>query len=143
LAAPAPVTCSEPTAELEAPLAARVLVVDDNQDAGDCLGLLLQTWGYETRVAYDGPEAVRLARNWHPTVILLDIQLPGCDGYEVARQLKQDAHLHDTALIALTGHASDEDRRLTEQAGFDAHLIKPVRPEELRSLLQTVALQTA
>jgi two-component system CheB/CheR fusion protein len=61
----------------------------------------------------------------------------------VARQLKQDSGLRDTVLIALTGHASDEDRQLAEQAGFDAHLAKPVRPEDLRALLQSVALQTA
>jgi two-component system CheB/CheR fusion protein len=117
-------------------LSGRVLVVDDNESVRDGLAMLLQAWGCETRLAGDGPSAVRLAKECRPQVVLLDIQMPGLDGYAVAEQLKQEASLQDTKLVALTGNGADADRQRSEQAGFDVHLVKPVAPEELRQVLQ-------
>jgi CheY-like chemotaxis protein len=117
-------------------LSGRVLVVDDNESVRDGLAMLLQAWGCETHLAGDGPSAVRLAKECRPQVVLLDIQMPGLDGYAVAEQLKQEASLQDTKLVALTGNGADADRQRSEQAGFDVHLVKPVAPEELRQVLQ-------
>jgi CheY-like chemotaxis protein/two-component sensor histidine kinase len=120
-------------------LSGRVLVVDDNEGVRDGLAVLLQAWGCETHVAQDGPSAVRLAKRFHPQIVLLDIQLPGLDGYQVAEQLRRDASLQGTALVALTGYGAEEDRHRSQQAGFDAHLVKPVTPEDLRQVLQGIA----
>jgi CheY-like chemotaxis protein len=116
----------------------RVLVVDDSTDSAESLARLLRRWGHEVRVAYDGPSALAAARSTAPEVVLLDIGLPGMDGYEVARQLRQDPDLNDTVLVALTGYGQATDRRQTHNAGFDQHLIKPVDPGLLRTLLATI-----
>jgi two-component system CheB/CheR fusion protein len=116
----------------------RVLVVDDSIDSAESLARLLRRWGHEVHVAYDGPSALAAARSTAPEVVLLDIGLPGMDGYEVARQLRQDPDLKDTVLVALTGYGQATDRRQTQDAGFDQHLIKPVDPGLLRTLLATI-----
>jgi CheY-like chemotaxis protein len=126
---------SEPAEERKL-LSGRILVVDDNESVRDGLAILLQAWGCETQVAHDGPTAVRLAKECQPEVVLMDIQLPGLDGYQVAEQLRQEPALQDTVLVALTGNGADDDRRRSEQAGFKAHLVKPVGPEVLREVLQ-------
>jgi CheY-like chemotaxis protein len=113
----------------------RVLVVDDNVDAADSLALLLRVIGHETRIAHDGLEALVAARAFLPDVVLLDIGLPGMDGYEVARQLRGEPDLRTALLIAQTGYGQDEDRRRSREAGFDHHLVKPVDPDALRALL--------
>jgi CheY-like chemotaxis protein len=117
------------------PAGRRVLVVDDNRDAAESLALLLRLKRHEVQVAYDGPEALEAARRHHPEVVVLDIGLPRMDGYEVARRLRQEPGLEKTTLIALTGYGRDEDRRRSQEAGFDRHLTKPVDPLELMNLL--------
>ena len=102
----------------------RVLVVDDNADSAESLAMILEIRGHETRMALDGPQAIAVARDFRPEVVMLDIGLPGMDGYEVARHLRAE---HDgLLLIALTGYGQDEDRRRSQEAGFDHHLVKPV-----------------
>jgi signal transduction histidine kinase/CheY-like chemotaxis protein len=111
----------------------RVLIVDDNRDAADSLAMLLRLEGRETLSAYSGEEALRALRPFNPQLVLLDIGLPGLDGYEVARRLKAIAPaLH---VIALSGYAQLEDRQRSAAAGFDAHLVKPVDLEALKRAL--------
>jgi two-component system, chemotaxis family, CheB/CheR fusion protein len=113
----------------------KVLVVDDNVDSADSLALLLGIWDHEVRTANDGPAALRLARSFRPDVVLLDLGMPGMNGYEVARELRRIPELRDVVLVALTGYGQDEDRKQTREAGFASHLMKPVDPEELRAVL--------
>ena len=113
----------------------RLLVVDDNQDAANSLAVLLRLQGHEVRVAHDGVSALEAASELRPTVVLLDLGMPGMDGYEVARRIRQTAGLQKTVLAALTGWGQREDRRRTAKAGFDHHLVKPVDPQALESLL--------
>jgi PAS domain S-box-containing protein len=113
----------------------RVLVVDDNVDAAMSLGMLLKLAGQEVRVAYDGPAALRQAIDFHPQLVLLDIGMPGMDGYEVCRRLRREDGLEKTTVVALTGWGQDEDRRRSHEAGFDHHIVKPVEPGALQRLL--------
>jgi PAS domain S-box-containing protein len=113
----------------------RVLVVDDNTDAADSLAGLLRMRGHKVEIAYDGRSAVALARARPPEVVVLDIGLPGEDGYAIARRLRADPALLGTLLVALTGYGQAEDRRRSQEAGFDAHLVKPVVLAELDALL--------
>jgi CheY-like chemotaxis protein len=115
--------------------------VDDNRDAADSLAVLLRVDGNDTRTAYDGPEAVEVAEVFQPEVVLLDIGLPKLNGYDVARRIRQQAWGHGATLIALTGWGKDEDRRLSQEAGFNFHLVKPVDLAALEKLLNGV--QTA
>jgi two-component system CheB/CheR fusion protein len=117
------------------PACRRLLVVDDNVDAADSLALLFKMGGREVRVAYDGPTALILARGFRPQVVLLDIGMPGMDGYEVARQLRRQAGTEGVVLIALTGWGREEDRRRSREAGFDHHVVKPVEPRVLEELI--------
>ncbi len=112
----------------------RILVVDDNRDGADNLALLCRMTGYVVDVAYDGISALELASTFRPDVVLLDIGLPGRDGYEVARELRRSntGPLH---IIAMTGYGRDEDRRRSAAAGVDLHLVKPIEPAELFDLL--------
>jgi signal transduction histidine kinase/ActR/RegA family two-component response regulator len=119
----------------------RVLVVDNNPEAADSLALLLTTWGYEIRVTYDGPSALEAAREWDPQVVLLDIGMPGMDGYEVARRLRAGPGAEALTLIAVTGYNTDEHRERSRAAGFHYHMVKPVPPEDLKALLTTVEAQ--
>jgi PAS domain S-box-containing protein len=112
----------------------RVLVVDDNRDSAESIALLAEIWGYEVRTAHDGPSALEAAVTSPPEVVLLDIGLPGMDGYEVARRFRQERG-GGVVLIAMTGYGMDEDRQRSRDAGFDHHLVKPVDPEALRTLL--------
>lgn len=112
----------------------RVLVVDDNRDAAESLGRLLKLLGADVCVVNDGPSALELLRTYRPTVVLLDIGMPGMDGYEVARRIRQRSEGRDLMLIALTGWGQEEDRQRTSQAGFDHHLIKPADMRTLESL---------
>jgi CheY-like chemotaxis protein len=115
----------------------RVLVVDDNPDAEDSLALLMQMHGHEVRTARDGPAALRMAEELRPEVVLLDIGLPGMDGYEVARKLRGQAGIEDALLVAVTGYGQEEDRQRAHQAGFDLHLVKPVDPDALIEAVAT------
>ncbi len=113
----------------------RVLVVDDNCDAADSLGLLLKLAGQDVRVAYDGASALALARDFRPALAFLDVGMPGMDGHELARRLRQEPALAGAVLVALTGWGQEEDRRRTREAGFDHHLVKPASPNALQRLL--------
>ena len=113
----------------------RVLVVDDNRDAADSLRLLLDLYGYETAVAYSGPDGVQAAERWQPDVVLCDIGLPGLDGYGVARRLRGNPATAKARLIAMTASGQDEDRRRSREAGFEQHLVKPVGPDALHRAL--------
>lgn len=113
----------------------RVLVVDDNHDSVETLGTLLRILGHEVRTAHDGVEGLRTAEEFCPEVVLLDIGMPGMNGYEVATQLRGKPGGKDLLLLALTGWGQEEDRRRSREAGFDHHFVKPVDPEDLRVLL--------
>lgn len=116
------------------PPGSRILVVDDSVDSAETLAELLKIWGHDVHLAHDGPAAVAAAREYKPEIVLLDIGLPGMDGYQVARKLREQAG-SSLMLIALTGYARDEDRRRSRRAGFDHHLVKPVALDELQGLL--------
>jgi PAS domain S-box-containing protein len=113
----------------------RVLVVDDNVDAAQSIATLLQLWGYEVRVAHSGQEALPTAETFQPEVVLLDIGLPGMDGYEIAQRLRAQTGFEETILIALTGYGQEGDRCRSKDAGFDHHVTKPVEPDVLQKLL--------
>ena len=114
----------------------RILIVDDNRDSAEMLATLLQFAGHETFVVHDGLAAVEAAGTLDPDVILLDIGLPVLNGYEAARRIReQQGPKRRPLLVALTGWGQDEDRRRSEEAGFDAHLVKPVDDAVLGRLL--------
>lgn len=113
----------------------RILVVDDNPDAANSLAMLLRMSGYEVTTAFDGPTAIDLAKQLKPTLIFLDIGMPDMDGYEVARQLRQDPNLGNVRLVALTGWGQIQDRERTAAAGIDQHLVKPIEPAMLQQVL--------
>ena len=113
----------------------RVLVVDDNVDAAESLVALLEMWGHEAHARHDGPAVVPAVAELRPEVVLLDIGLPGMDGYDVARELRSLPGDPVRLLAAITGYGQPEDRRRSEEAGFDVHLTKPVDPDRLRELL--------
>ena len=119
--------------------ALRVLVVDDCPDNRDSLGLLLWAWGHEVRLAHDGPSALEAYPAFHPQAVLLDLGLPGMDGYEVARRIRQQDGGGAVLLVALSGLGREEDKARSREAGFDAHLTKPADPQELQRLLAGVA----
>lgn len=113
----------------------RILVVDDNWDSADSLAMLLRLSGHEVDTAHDGLEAVEAAATFHPDVILLDIGLPRLNGYEAARQIREQRRDKGLVMVALTGWGQEEDRRRSEEYGFDAHMVKPVDFDELSNLL--------
>jgi len=112
----------------------RVLVVDDNVDGARSLALLLRNMGHDVSVAHEGRAALELARITQPEVVFLDLVLPDLDGHEIARRLREELGA-GIRLFALTGFAADEDRRRSLEAGFDNHLVKPIAPQFLESLL--------
>jgi signal transduction histidine kinase/ActR/RegA family two-component response regulator len=113
----------------------RILVVDDNRDAADSLRMLLRFLGAEVAAVNDGKAALEALRTYRPSVILLDIGMPGMDGYEVARRMRQQPEGRDITLVALTGWGQDKDRRQSKEAGFDHHLTKPLEIDTLQELL--------
>jgi CheY-like chemotaxis protein len=113
----------------------RILVVDDNKDSAESLGMLLQLKDNDIRTAHDGLEAVTVAETFRPELVLLDIGLPKLNGYEVARHIRQQPWGRDTILVALTGWEQDEDRRRSQEAGFNFHIAKPVELAALGKLL--------
>jgi CheY-like chemotaxis protein len=116
----------------------RVLVVDDNRDSTETMSMLLGVWGHDTRSAHDGPAALGIAAEFQPEVVLLDIGLPGMDGYEVARRIHDLPGLRNAVLIAMTGYGQEEDRMRSHSAGFARHLVKPADPGALRQLLEAL-----
>ena len=117
----------------------RILVVDDNVDAAMSLAMLLTMMGHETQTAHDGVDALAVAAAFKPDMVFLDIGMPKLNGYDVCRRLRQEAWGKDTVVIALTGLGQDEDKRLSLEAGFDSHLVKPVLPAALEKLLAGAA----
>jgi signal transduction histidine kinase len=122
-----------------APSRYRILVVDDNQDAADSLALLLTFQGNEVRTAYDGLEAVEAAAVFEPDIVLSDIGMPGMNGYEVAKRIRQQCRGRRMVLVAMTGWGQEEDKRHATEAGYDFHLVKPVELSDLRRLLSSLA----
>ena len=118
--------------------AVRVLLVDDNVDAAASLSLLLQLGGHTTQVAHSGPEALRLADEFKPEIVLLDLGLPGMNGYEVAHAIRARPELGRPLLVAVTGWGAPEDRLKSKQSGFDEHLTKPVDISMIELLLTTL-----
>ncbi|MEW6707599.1 MAG: response regulator [Pseudomonadota bacterium] len=116
----------------------RILVVDDNRDAADTLAMLLEFLDYEVRTAYDGKEAVDIAAEFQPQLVILDIHMPQMNGYEAARQLRGRSGGQRTVLVALTAIATPEAQHKAKEAGFDIHLAKPVDGGELAHLLERV-----
>jgi len=113
----------------------RMLVVDDNVDAANMIAAMLRHYGHQTETAYSAQSALEMAVENRPDFVVLDIGLPGMDGYELARRLRQIPELKDTRLIAATGYGQDADRQRSEEAGFDYHLVKPIDPEKLQTVL--------
>jgi CheY-like chemotaxis protein len=112
-----------------------VLVIEDNPDAREALQMLLELEGHEVAIAADGPAGVELAGRFHPDLVLLDIGLPGENGYEVARRLAEHPARSRMRLVALTGYGQESDRLRSREAGFDLHLVKPLELARLRELL--------
>jgi CheY-like chemotaxis protein len=113
----------------------RVLIVDDNVDAGDSMSMILEAAQHEVRTARDGEEALELVRTFQPQVVMLDIGMPKMNGYQVARHIRQQPWGHNMVLIACTGWGQPDDRRRSQDAGFDHHLVKPVNAREILQLL--------
>jgi DNA-binding response OmpR family regulator len=113
----------------------RILIVDDNRDSADSLGMLLQIMGNDIRMAHDGQEGLDVAEEFRPDVVLLDIGLPKLNGYEACRRIREQSWGRSVVLIALTGWGQEDDRRRSHEAGFDHHMVKPVDPQDLMGLL--------
>jgi CheY-like chemotaxis protein len=113
----------------------RVLVVEDQQAAAESLGFFLELAGFDVQIALTGPSGLALALDWLPDVVLCDIGLPGLDGWQLATQLRQSERIQHMRLIAITAYGSDEDRRHSQQAGFERHFTKPVDPTILLEVL--------
>jgi CheY-like chemotaxis protein len=109
----------------------RILVADDNYDAAESLATLLELRGHQVRMAHDGVEALAIAKTFKPHVVLLDLGMPKMDGYETARQIRRQPGGKRVRLVALTGWGQHQDRQRTTEAGFDAHLVKPVTDTDL------------
>jgi signal transduction histidine kinase len=131
LTAETAVDTDEPAAESPAIAPRRILVADDNDDAARSLALQLQMAGHDVRTAFDGVEALALADQFEPEVVLLDLGMPRLDGFETAREMRRRPWGAGTTLIALTGWGQPHDRQRTDDAGFDVHLVKPVSAEHL------------
>jgi CheY-like chemotaxis protein len=116
----------------------RILIVEDNADAREALREALEQAGHQIFEATSGSSGVESALAHHPDVALIDIGLPGIDGYEVARRIRSASEARGMMLVALTGYGSPEDRRRSAQAGFDAHLVKPLNFDQLADLLTTL-----
>ncbi|HUY36226.1 MAG TPA: PAS domain S-box protein [Pirellulales bacterium] len=115
--------------------AQRVLVVDDNVDIADSTAMLLEKFGHDVRTAHSGPAALEVARAFLPDLILMDIGLPGLNGYEVAQRIRQDPRINRVWLVAVTGYARATDVKLAEEAGFDSHLAKPLDIRRIQEIL--------
>ena len=116
-----------------------MLVVDDNVDAAEMLEMLLTKTGHEVRVVHDGRAALRAALDFRPDVVLLDIGLPGLDGYEVAKRIRQHPDLTSVVLVALTGYHQETNGQRSQEAGFDYYLVKPADFQNVQQILATVS----
>ena len=123
----------EKSAEVGSPR--RILVVDDNVDGAKSLSILLRHFGHEVETAHDGLSALEIAKAWPPQVVLLDIGMPHMNGLEVARRLRGELGLTKAILVAMTGYGQNEDRQRSQEAGFNAHMVKPLDLDALQVLL--------
>jgi signal transduction histidine kinase/CheY-like chemotaxis protein len=114
----------------------RIFIADDNRDAANSLAMLLKIGGHDVQTAYDGLEALEKVEAYRPDLILLDIGMPGMNGHDVCRFIRQQSWGKDVEIVALTGWSQDKDRRLTREAGFDHHLVKPVEADALKEILR-------
>jgi CheY-like chemotaxis protein len=117
----------------------RILIVDDNIDAAQMLAMLLQSQRHDVQIAHCGNQALESAAAFIPQLVLLDIGLPGLNGYQVARRLREHAVLCQAVLVAVTGFGQPEDRERCKQAGFDYHLLKPVSIDDVNAIVEEVA----
>lgn len=115
-----------------------ILVIEDNDEGRDALGQLLQLSGHSVQLAENGEKGLQLALRYPPAVAFIDISLPGLNGYEVARRLRSAPTSHKVYLVAMTGYTDPEDQRRAEQAGFDRYLVKPVDPQILLDLVDSL-----
>ena len=120
----------------------RVLIADDARDSADSLAVILAMKGHETHTAYDGEEAMTAAAELRPDVVILDIRMPKRNGFEACRWIREQPWGKAMVLIALSGWGTEDDRRRTEEAGFDHHLVKPVAPDVLFALIAPRPLQS-
>ena len=134
---------SRPVRDVAAGQPRRILLVDDNLDAAETLGTILELSGHQVTLAHDGEQALALAAELRPEVVLLDIGLPKLDGYEVARRLRLDPENANMLVVAVTGYGKEEDRNRGQAAGFHHHLVKPVDPGALQALLTNVSSNRA
>jgi len=118
----------------------RVLIVDDNRDLAETAAALLSASGHDVRTAYDGMSAVATASEYHPDVVLLDIGLPGMSGYEVASRLRASDQRHSMLIVAVTGYGQDADRERAREAGFDRHVVKPLNPSTLETIVESISV---
>ena len=116
----------------------RVLVVDDNRDAADSLAWLARLWGYEAETAYDGRAGLEAARAFRPHCLVLDLGMPGMDGYALARRVRQEPDLKTSRLVALSAYGGEEWKQRLHEAGFDHYLTKPADPGDLERLLKMI-----
>jgi CheY-like chemotaxis protein len=130
-----PVSAKEPHGKLSR---RNVLIVDDNKPSAKTLGWMLEALGQDVQLAYNGPDAIVKARNIVPDLILLDIGLPGMNGYDVCRAMRQDPALKNTVIVAQTGWGQSEHRKRSDAAGFDHHLVKPIEQEAVVEMLETL-----
>jgi len=128
-------SAAEAGAREHAQVRRRILVVDDNLDSAESMAMMLKLSGHEVATAHDGLEGLKLAQEFQPDVVLLDIGMPKLDGYEAARSIRQQSWGRDMMLVALTGWGQAEDKRRSHEAGFDAHLVKPVDFDALETLV--------
>ena len=146
-ASPPEARVSEPSSGTAVPgrsgQALRVLVVDDNVDAATALATLVRESGHDVRTAHDGPTGLQAALDYLPNVALLDIGLPGLNGFEIAKQLRQQITFKNAVLVALTGYGQDSDRLRSQEAGFDHHVVKPGDFGKILQILATVSEQPA
>ena len=135
-------TSATPATQREAKTPLRVLVVDDNEDTVTTFSILLRESGHDVRTAHDGEKVVQAVLDYQPDVVLMDIGLPGMNGYSVAQQLRLKPTLQDVVLIALTGYGQESDRKAALQAGFNYHMVKPADFGKLEQILATVTPRT-
>jgi CheY-like chemotaxis protein len=116
----------------------RILVVDDNEAAAQTFGWMLEVLGHNVRLAYDGPGAISAAQSFAPQIVIMDINLPGMNGYEACQKLRADPELENSVLIAQTGWDQPEHRERSRKAGFHYHMVKPVTLDRMESLLASL-----
>jgi two-component system, sensor histidine kinase len=128
------------TPDCSAAFSRRVLVIEDNHDAREMFRMMLELAGHEVLEAGDGLTGLEILKSQRPDVAVIDVGLPGLNGYEIARRFRAEPNSRDVMLVALTGYGTPDARERSRQAGFDHHLIKPVNPEALEELLRTEAV---